>query len=224
MANCKAPSHDYQDGGAVEWWTSGETIQDSYVHHNWAIGNEGFLEVGSHNGTVRDTVLAYNVSVNNGWLGFFNLDGTFATRVENFRIENNTIIQELPHAWVTKILNLNADLTPDTLLMRNNIFYVDGWDISSRSGFTHDHNLYYLGGGGELGFTLGQGEKIADPLFVSLNRIDFRLQPDSPAIDSGVDLGHLLDFSDHPVPIGAAPDMGAFEYRILIWLPLILRH
>jgi hypothetical protein len=108
--------------------------------------------------------------------------------------------------------------------MRNNIFYVDGWDISSRSGFTHDHNLYYLGGGGELGFTLGQGEKIADPLFVSLNRRDFRLQPDSPAIDSGVDLGHSLDFSDHPVPIGAAPDMGAFEYRILIWLPLILRH
>lgn len=214
MVNCKADSYDYgEDGGAVEWWAIESSIEGTYVHHNWAIGNIGFLEVGSYAGAIRDTVVAYNVSVNNGWFGFFNLIGTFGTEMENFRMENNTIIQDpLHNIWATDIILFNADPSSDTLLMRNNLFHVDGRDISTHSGFTHDHNLYSLSDGAQLGFSLGEGEMITDPLLVDSAAQDFHLQPGSPAIDAGVDLGHSLDFDDRSVPTGTAPDIGAFEY------------
>ena len=65
-----------------------------------------------------------------------------------------------------------------------------------------------------MGFELGEGEiEGTDPRFVSVTDRDFRLQPDSPAIDGGVDLGYSLDFEDNPVPHGAAPDLGAFEHH-----------
>ncbi len=47
-----------------------------------------------------------------------------------------------------------------------------------------------------------------DPLFVNEAAKDFHLQIGSPAIDAGVDVG--LSF------IGAAPDMGAFEFQPLV--------
>jgi hypothetical protein len=216
MMNCKAPSHDYiYDGGAIEWWVTDGSIESSYIHHNWASDSEGFLEVGSQNGEIRDTIVAYNVSVNNGWFSFFSITGTFGTTVESFRIENNTVYQVLPHAgWgATDIFLFNDNPISNSILARNNIFYVDGWNIASHSGFTHDHNLYSLNGEAQLGFELGEGEIVTDPLFVNRSLPNFHLQPESPAIDAGVDLGHILDFENRTVPIGAVPDLGAFEYE-----------
>lgn len=213
MVNCKASSHDYmQDGGAVEWWAGSGVIEDSYVHHNWASGCEGFLEVGSNGGTVRDVTVAYNVSINNGWFAGFNLAGTFGTSVTGFRVENNAVYQVLPHGgWGAAHLFLfNADPALETLALRNNVFYVDGWSIANHAGFTHDHNLYY--GYDALGFAPDVTEVLADPLFAGAAGYDFHLQADSPAIDAGADLGHALDYDGVSVPQGTAPDMGAFEY------------
>jgi hypothetical protein len=216
LVRCVAPSQDYVlDGGAVEWWAEGITIEDSFVHHNWAAANEGFLEVGSANGAVVNTTVAYNVAVNTVWFGLFNLGGTYATRVESFRMENNTVIQDVPHAgWgADTALYLGRAVTPDTLLVRNNIFYLNGWNVASHPAFTHDHNLYALNGSGQLGLSLGEGEIRSDPRWVDYLGQDFHLQSDSPAIDAGVALGHSLDFDGRQVPIGVAPDMGALEYQ-----------
>lgn len=50
----------------------------------------------------------------------------------------------------------------------------------------------------------------ADPSFLSSS--DFRLQPGSQCIDAGVDVGLTLDYAGNVVPIGSAPDIGAYEY------------
>ena len=50
------------------------------------------------------------------------------------------------------------------------------------------------------------GAIFANPKFIDAENGDFRLQPDSPAIDTGVDVG--LPF------IGTAIDIGAFEYTL----------
>ena len=89
IVNCRAASYDFgTDGGAVEWWSTADGVS---VHHNWASENDGFLEVGG--GSARNAVVAYNVSLNNRRFAAFHLSGQFGSNVENFRIENNTIVE-----------------------------------------------------------------------------------------------------------------------------------
>ena len=91
-------------------------------------------------------------------------------------------------------------------MVRNNIFY--GFrHLADTLEFHHSYNLYY----GLDDSLAGQGEMVGNPLFKSVS--DFHLQSGSPAIDAGVDLGYAFDIENKPVPHGAAPDMGAYEYQ-----------
>ena len=53
---------------------------------------------------------------------------------------------------------------------------------------------------------------ITDPLFVSTVTPDFHLQPASPAINAGVNVGLTTDYAGRPVPFGSAPDIGVYEW------------
>jgi len=92
------------------------------------------------------------------------------------------------------------------------------------SNFFCDYNLYYPATDVTTGFYFAQAidrdnhSILADPIFVSSNPqepADFMLQPDSPAIDAGIDVGLSEDFNGNPVPQGNAPDIGAYEYGSL---------
>ena len=212
MLNCIAPSYDYgSDGGAVESWG---VVHNSYIHHNWAQSSEGFMEVAG--GSVRNTMVAYNVAVGNGRFGTFHLGGHFLADVQNFRIENNSIVETGAEEmeWAVTAF-IDGAPAADTVIMRNNVVHVDRfWLVANNDGFTHEHNLYYLASPDltTLGFELQEGEQLADALFVDLPGHDFRLQPDSPAIDAGAYLGYPVDYDDNAVPLGAATDIGAYEY------------
>ena len=210
FVNCLASSYDYgKDGGAVEWWGEADGVS---IHHNWASGNDGFLEVGG--GSARNAVVSYNVSVNNRRFAAFQLSGQFASVVDNFRVENNTIV-ETPGAekgW--DVFWFSSPPASNSLILRNNIIYADWFStVANLPGFTHSQNLYYIGSGTLLNFTLGPGEMIADPSFVGLAVQDFHLLASSPAVNAGQDLGYSSDFEDKPVPVGQVPDLGAFELQ-----------
>ena len=119
MEYCKAASYDYgTDGGALEWFGYAD---NNYVHHNIAKENNGFFEVGG--GSARDTIVAYNVSIDNG--GFFVthfLTGFFASIVTNLRLEHNVIVRSKYPGWV--VLGFIGDPTPNTIKTQNNIFFV----------------------------------------------------------------------------------------------------
>ena len=206
--NCIASSYDFgKDGGAVEWWGVADGV---YVHHNWASGNDGFLEVGG--GSARNAVVAYNVSVNNRRFAAIQLSGQFASVVDNFRVENNTIVETpgVEKGW--DVFWFSSPPGSNSLILRNNIVYADWFStIANLPGFTHQHNLYFLGSGTSLNFNLNSGEMIAAPAFVGLAAQDFHLQASSPAVNAGQDLGYSGDFEDKPVPVGLIPDLGAFE-------------
>jgi len=71
---------------------------------------------------------------------------------------------------------------------------LSGWQSLSRSRCTFDpHSI------------------VADPLFVDPENGNFNLIPGSLAIDAGVDVGLAQDFGGNPVPLGSAPDIGAYE-------------
>ncbi len=94
------------------------------------------------------------------------------------------------------------------LVARNNIFDTDQDTvaISNTGSLVESNNLYVQGPtGGDDGIE-------GDPLFVDPASGDFRLQAASPAIDSGLDAGYTVDMDGHPIPTGAAPDIGAYEY------------
>ena len=54
----------------------------------------------------------------------------------------------------------------------------------------------------------GRRQPFVDP---RLN-IEFNLEPASPCIDAGIDVGIQMDYSGKKVPRGKAVDIGAFEF------------
>ena len=64
----------------------------------------------------------------------------------------------------------------------------------------------------------------ADPRFVNPGLGDYHLAADSSAIDNGTDLGVTMDLDGVKRPIGKGYDVGAYEAKLHIYLPLILRN
>ena len=202
-------SYDYiTDGGFIEFY---ENCDGSYAHHNWVENGNGIAE--GSNGTGKNVTISYNIFIENG--GFFALHTNNFT-VDNFKFENNTCITRKGTLWNNMFNFYPGDNVAGKVIVRNNIFVLgrkSSEQVSKNNNFIHTNNIYHLLNGAQTGtFTLGQGEKLADPLFVDIENKDFRLMTESPAIDNGVDLGYIKDFNNKTVPIGNAPDMGAFEF------------
>ena len=203
-------SYDYiTDGGFIEFY---EKCDGTYAHHNWVENGNGIAE--GSNGTGKNVTISYNVFIENG--GFFALH-TNSFAVDSFKFENNTCITKKGTLWNNMFNFYPGDNIAGKVIARNNIFVLGGdadERVSKNNNFIHTNNIYYLLNGAQLGtFTLGQGEKTADPKFIDIENNDFRLQSGSPGIDAGIDLKHKTDFNNKSVPFGFAPDLGAFEYE-----------
>ncbi len=205
--NCRAPSHDYgYDGGVVEIYDNGDY---SYIHHNYGTGSQGFLEIGR--GSAQNVRVAYNISDNN-YDGFacIHTGDNFTTTVQDFEIVNNTIVKTM-NQGEHQFYCIQKSIQPTELLFFNNIVY-SSIPIGDGNSFMHAHNLYFMTNGAAVGFDLGPGERVADPLFVNMDAHDYHLSANSPAVRAGLDLGYPLDFDDKPLPRNAPPDIGALEF------------
>ncbi|MBI4788607.1 MAG: hemolysin-type calcium-binding region [Chloroflexi bacterium] len=226
--NCRATSYDYgYDGGVIEIYGNGD---NAYIHNNYGQNSNGFMEVGG--AVARNVRVAYNISDNN-YADFIclHIGGTFGSTIDNFRIENNTIVNTAVGGWQV-IDCAYATLSASQFIFRNNIVY-SNMNVSSQSTFTHTDNIYYMTGGATVGFPLGSGEQVSNPLFVNVSGGNYRLQSASPAINSGVYLGYVIDYEQNSVPQGGSPDIGAFEYAratsggssgtARLYLPFVIR-
>ncbi len=137
-------------------------------------------------------------------------------------IYNNTVYKN--SATTQQELKIEDDLT--VLNVKNNIFYTTDTrrtaSVVAQTGTVAiDNNLhwradgdpaiYYAGGAHTWAEWQGHGYDTvgvnADPLFVSAS--DFHLQPGSPAINAGVDVGLITDYAGRPIQL--ASDIGAYE-------------
>lgn len=204
------------DGGAIEIDNEDYPNNNIYIHHNWSVGNEGFLEIIWGSDITRDVRVSYNVSDDYQEFIFF-------WSGKDCFVENNTVLCTRPrNSRVRVVFSFNEGNN----IIRNNIFVVangiqvfTGTDVYGAERYDEQifhHNLYWCSDGSvedPCGLLLGEGDIVADPRFVDLANLDLHLMEDSPAIDTGLDLDYETDFDNGDVPFGKAPDMGAYEFR-----------
>lgn len=202
------------DGGAIEL-DNHEHQEGIRVHHNFSRCNSGFLECYEH-GSYDDVVIAFNVS--DDYEKFLGLNGT-----RGWKVTNNTVFRTLDdgHGF-SDFIWFREWYNPNQVEFTNNIFIARDSDMSIYGdwleGLPQDgesqesrNNLYWsFSGAVDVGKPLGDGDLVADPMFLDLDNRDLRLRKGSPAIDAGAAVGYSNDVEGNGI-IGT-PDMGAYEF------------
>ncbi len=221
--DCWAYSYDYQyDGGAIEFY--GTANHYNKIMYNTATNSDGFMEVGASGGGSSDNnLVGYNKIINCNELIYINNSGQYATSVNNMQFFNNVIIHT-----VTQLTNPSSMIgmaasssTANIINLKNNVFYLStGIDVARSGKFTgsqltHEDNIYRLGSGSVLNFTIGSTEmSTTAPIFTSTTATDplqwnYIPVTASPAIDFGQNLGLTRDFAGNTVP--SVPNAGILE-------------
>lgn len=159
------------------------------------------------------------------------------TSLTDFKAYHNTFV--FGPSSTGLILDINSNVS--NVAFKNNIFistqysnpktyirYMDGATPSSTAS-DFDYNTYWRrdddsstrwNAGGNISFSTWQsvwGQDIhgqwANPRLVSLSEKDYHLLSSSPCIDAGTSTTVRLDFEGTSIPQGAAPDVGAYEYK-----------
>ena len=214
-------------------------IRYSSVYNNRVYGvmitsPRGFGPTGSfynnlifNNGVVNNT--------NNNGADFF-IAGGFDWTNSTFNIYNNTFYSTTKNNSNLYSMVLcgvfGTNTVQPTVNFKNNIVYYNTTAsgfyvpiVDQCGGISHSNNLVYRTTSSEThvstssksydrsGVTTWEpSAKNSDPLFTAAGS-NFTLQAASPAIDAGVSVGLTKDLLANPIPIGAAPDIGAFEYQ-----------
>lgn len=204
-----AASPDYgRDGAAVEVYGA----QGSHVHHNIAVDNNMFSELGHPRSA--DNVFAYNVvrsKLRGG--GFLTTRGAKSRYgpVVGTVVVNNTVYLE---GADSQGLVCHAGCTRELLRARNNIIEARKKVGYADAPFDDDHGIYW---GARVEFPLGPRSRVVDPRFVNAPAADLRLAAASPGIDSGTPTSYSTDVTGSVVPRDgdadgvAAADRGAYE-------------
>jgi hypothetical protein len=215
-------------GSGIKMLASGN-IYNNFSYNNY----QGGITVG-FNDTIDSTVnIYYNICSGNYqgiWLGTY-VSGAFTANIYNNVLynNNNTALNEY-----TAGISVAYDV-PTALLIKNNIIYAptgvssNEYSMVTQTHMTSDYNLFVSGtkwyNAGSRNWATWQGYgfdehslNATDPLFISAS--DFRLRAGSPAINAGVSVGLVSDYSGGTVPKGSAPDIGAYEFGAgyqMIW-------
>jgi len=130
---------------------------------------------------------------------------------KGLKIHNNTLDRSGAgiNFYLVESLSLSIKNNVITNMWSYGIFYCNPHDppvcaCNVLHGNAMNYSMYARGSVGDI---------IADPHYVNVSASDYHLEPDSPLINAGMDVG--LAFN------GSAPDIGAYETRVLAKQSLI---
>ncbi len=199
-------------------------IENNIIYENGVGGGSGINMDG-----VTDTIVRNNLLYNNhaSGISIYQIDGGSGS--QNNLILNNTILMPSDGRWAINI----PDLSDTNNKIYNNILLSDHSfrgsitiPSASLAGFESDYNIVAnrltaddgntvisLAAWQGLGFDAHSFIATANELFVNPAAHDYRLKDGSPAINAGTTLADVpTDLDGNPRPIGAAYDIGAYEY------------
>lgn len=149
--------------------------------------------IGLYNG---DNNIAYNNVI---WNNSTGIAVNYSS--SNIKVFNNTLYSNRKNvSWAS---NIEIGSGAYNARVQNNIMWGPGGTINdSGAGTVKDHNI------------------TTDPRFMTPGT-DFRLQPNSPAIDAGISLSEVNnDISGQTRPKGSGYDIGAYEYLATVTPPI----
>lgn len=207
----------------------------SLIHHNTAINDRDFSEVGGSAAIKSDSnSFAYNLVISNVNDGHFViLRGAGSSWGPTWRtsLYNNTVV--LTGAQSEAVV-CGAGCNGNILTARNNIFWAEQKAAFADGVFNESHNLYWSSDGDPfvqfMGFNLNSTSLIGNPYFANLAGYNLRLTSGSPALNSGsaesVAAGFAVDLAHTAVPQASQVDRGAYEYYAVefshwSYLPLV---
>jgi hypothetical protein len=153
-----------------------------------------------------------NVSLENSDAGFWVEDelGIYGTPGDNLLVFKNNIAYNNDPRGYAAALVIMGDNTWQVVATHNNWSVSPGFELAVINQGTEYTPEDINSGAFQI------GNISVDPQFVDATAPDVHLQPGSPCIDAGVDVG--LPY------LGLAPDMGAFESAAYqVYLPLVLQ-
>lgn len=158
--------------------------------------------------THEDTQMVYNNVASQCNIGF-----AFVRRYLGYgprvRLRNNIV-----HKSRERHLLFLSSCSTDCMLDSDyNLFYPDGpalFKVNNEEGDLRGWRAFV-----ERPFVYDPHSRAVDPSFVDPDKLDFRLRPDSPCIDAGIDVGLHADFEGGRVPEGMGPDIGPYEYAFV---------
>ncbi len=186
---------------------------NNQVYYNIAYHNNGscitsFRSLGNN---IYNNVCYDNVRNPNSWQ-YSNTgeiviwDDAQYERTVNTNIKNNIVYATQSWALAVSIQGILTD-NPG-INYSNNLWYKE---VSG--------NWYFDGSEGSSlttwntkSFVVGDRDRFGNPNFVNAPGADFHLQPTSPAINAGTNVGLTRDYAGTLVPQGPLPDIGAYEH------------
>lgn len=204
------------NGGGLLQWNGNYTVTltGARFEQNMAHQEGGGLWIHG-NATARNVVIVDNVANVRG-SGVL-LTGSLST-FQHVTIARNT------GGEGNGVLVSNNGTTYSNVTLTNVILVNQTVGITTTAGNTTTLNgvLWYSNGTnyGGAGSTTVQNVTTGDPAFAADG---YHLTRHSAAIDQGINSGVTTDIDGDPRPMGAGYDLGADEYRFIVYLPLVIR-
>lgn len=204
----------WMGAGVYSYYDKGSVIEANTVTSNTASGYGGgiviYITPSPNRPWVINNVIAHN-RASGGSGGFYAWSDWYISSVT---FAHNTMMDNGEAIGVG--MNMTATLT-------NNIVVSHTLGITTTDSSANvfaDHTLFWHNTGDGI---RGTNPVDGDPAFVNPDAGDYHIGPTSAAIDAGVDAGVTTDIDGDSRPIGARVDIGADEFLMPIYLPLVVR-
>jgi hypothetical protein len=206
------------NGIYVDSWDVEAYNIEIYNNIIYNVGHTGIPIGGEEGGTTHDIKVYNNLVYNNTefGLGVWGSNTSKANNVYNVYFYNNTVYGNSYYAaWVN-------NSSTGTIVFKNNIFSQNGWGnavnlmSANKSNVTVSHNItngsqnaFHTGSE----YVKGTNNNDSDPLFINTGNNNYRLQANSPAVNTGTSsLAANTDLDGKNRPIGNGYDVGGYEY------------